>query len=425
LRSRLIIFISIVQSIIFLGHWLLYATWSNFWGGIASSLWMKLALALLSISFVGASLRGWYSFRPLVRLWYTTAALWLGVFSYCFWAAILCWMVYGVSAILRLGWAPAHIADALFASAALASLYGLINASVLRVTRISVALPGLPQEWQGRTAALISDLHLGHVRNRRFLRRVLGKVKTLRPDVVFIAGDLYDGAAGDFEKLAEPWAEFLSSQQAAGMAEPDMEEAGVRIGERRSGSGLHSPGAAHAAGGGAKNATSAQARAPVSHNSFHGVYYITGNHEEFYSHAEYLPSLTRAGVRVLNNEKIELEGLQLAGVHYRDAIEPENYRAILRRAALDRSRASVLLLHAPVKLDIAEEEGISLQLSGHTHGGQFFPYTWMTRRVWGRFVHGLQRLGNLQVYTSYGTGTWGPPMRVGTRAEIVLIRFSG
>jgi predicted MPP superfamily phosphohydrolase len=74
-------------------------------------------------------------------------------------------------------------------------------------------------------------------------------------------------------------------------------------------------------------------------------------------------------------------------------------------------------------MEIAEAEGVSLQLSGHTHGGQFFPYTWIARRVWGKFVHGLQQLGNLRVFISYGAGTWGPPMRVGTFPEIVLIKF--
>ncbi|MGH9566966.1 MAG: metallophosphoesterase, partial [Candidatus Angelobacter sp.] len=83
-----------------------------------------------------------------------------------------------------------------------------------------------------------------------------------------------------------------------------------------------------------------------------------------------------------------------------------------------------LLLHAPVQLAVAAAEGISLQLSGHTHGGQFFPYTLIARRVWGRFVYGLNRFEDLQVYTSYGAGTWGPPMRLGTKPEIVLITFS-
>ncbi|MGA2219979.1 MAG: hypothetical protein ABSG51_17970, partial [Terracidiphilus sp.] len=72
---------------------------------------------------------------------------------------------------------------------------------------------------------------------------------------------------------------------------------------------------------------------------------------------------------------------------------------------------------------IAEQAGIALQLSGHTHGGQLFPYTWFTRRVFGKFIYGLHTFGALQVYTSFGAGTWGPPMRVGTRPEVVLLQF--
>ncbi|HET7872813.1 MAG TPA: hypothetical protein VFL42_09905, partial [Terriglobales bacterium] len=371
----------------------------------------------------------------------TLAAAWLGLASYFMWAALLCWMVYAISVILHLGWAQPMIANVLFGAAALTSLYGLINANLLRVTRISVSLRGLPEQWRGRTALLMSDLHLGHIRNKRFVRRVIKKTQALQPNIVLIAGDLYDGTAGDFDKLAEPWAEFLSSTQTTAaegelLAQPvggtsHSVTAGTRAGQLKEIMVPHSPGRRSAEVRALDDSSSAQAGVPfdtlragtVPHNSFFGVYYMAGNHEEFYSHAEYLPALTLAGVRVLNNEKIELEGLQLLGVHYRDAIEPEAYRAILHRAAIDRSRASILLLHAPVKLSIAEQEGISLQLAGHTHGGQFFPYTWIAGRVWGRFIHGLQRLGSLQVYTSYGAGTWGPPFRVGTQPEIVLISF--
>jgi uncharacterized protein len=100
------------------------------------------------------------------------------------------------------------------------------------------------------------------------------------------------------------------------------------------------------------------------------------------------------------------------------------FREILRNAKLDSNHASILLTHAPNQLTIAEEEKIGLLLAGHTHGGQFFPFTWITSRVYGPFVHGLRRLGNLQVFTSYGVGTWGPPLRVGTTPEIVLITFA-
>ncbi len=373
MRSRIIVFIAIVQSILFLGHWFLYVTLVRFFGPAASSSAVKIALAVLSVSFIGASLRAWYSYRRLVRVWYTIAAVWLGLASYLLWASLLCWIIYGVSQLLGLAWAPQYIAASLFGAAALVSLYGMINAARLRVTRLNVALPNLPEQWRGRVAALVSDTHLGHVRNGRFVRRVVRTLASLKPDVVFLAGDLYDGTAGDFEKLAQPWAELTAP---------------------------HSP--------------------PVVP---HGVYYIAGNHEEFYGEAEYHEPLVRSGVRELNNQKIEIDDLQLIGVHYRDAAHPDRYRTILRGAGIDRNRPSVLLLHAPVHLEIAEAEGISLQLSGHTHGGQFFPYTWIAGRVWGKLIHGLERLGSLLIYVSYGAGTWGPPMRVGTWPEIVLIKF--
>ena len=83
----------------------------------------------------------------------------------------------------------------------------------------------------------------------------------------------------------------------------------------------------------------------------------------------------------------------------------------------------MLLTHAPHSLSIVAKQGIKLQLSGHTHGGQIFPFTWFTSRIFGEFTYGLQRFGELLVYTSSGAGTWGPPMRVGTHPEIVLIHF--
>ena len=371
LRSRLFVFVSVVQAILFSAHWFVYATVAYFWGGVAASWGVKLAFVLLSVSFVAASLLGWYSYSALVRFFYLASALWMGFFSFFLFASIASWIALGVSALAGLVWRPAWLSDATVTAGLVAGFYGLLNAAWPRVVRITVALPNLPAQWRGRTAALVSDLHLGHVRNIRFVRRVVNKLLTLETDIVFVAGDLYDGVAGDFEKLAQPWSDLVASPKAAAL----------------------------------------------------GVYYIAGNHEEFYRNAEYLPPLLRAGIRVLNNEKVEVDGLQLIGVHYRDAVNADQYRSILRRMKLDRTRASVLLLHAPVRLPISEEEGISLQLSGHTHGGQFFPWTLIAKRVWNKFIHGLQRFGSLQVYTTYGTGTWGPPLRLGTKPEIVLITF--
>jgi predicted MPP superfamily phosphohydrolase len=198
------------------------------------------------------------------------------------------------------------------------------------------------------------------------MRRIVSKLGRLRPDVVFITGDLYDGGKVDLAEVVAPWKEVQTK---------------------------------------------------------FGAYFVTGNHEEFSDRTKYLNAVRHSGIQILNNEKLIVDGLQIVGVHYSDSANPGRFRSILERAGLDRNQASVLLSHVPHQLSIAQQAGISLQLSGHTHGGQIFPFTWFTARIFGEYTYGLKRFGDLAVYTSSGAGTWGPPMRVGTQPEIVLIEF--
>lgn len=365
---RIVVFVAVIQSILFLAHWFLYETWKVFWvtPGQPGNSDLQVALALLSVSFVTASLLAWRSSHVAVRVFYTMAAVWLGFLSFCFYAACSAWVIYGGARLLGLQPNGRVLAVALVGFALLASLYGVANAAWTRVRRVTVKLPNLPQSWRGRVAALVSDVHLGHVRGHGFVQRIVAMLTRLRPDIVFIGGDLYDGTVARVSELAAPWAKLV---------------------------------------------------APL------GAYFVTGNHEEFSDHTKYLNAVEQSGVRILNNEKVTVDGLQIVGVHHRDSTNDDRFRQVLRQADVDRGRASILLTHTPDRVKIAEEEGISLQLSGHTHGGQFFPYTWITSRLYGKFVYGLQRLGKMLVYISYGAGTWGPPLRVGTTPEIVLIQF--
>jgi len=368
-RTRIAVIIAILQSILFLAHWFVYETWARFLGirdpGALSE--PQIAFALLSVSFVIASLLAFRYSNLFVRLLYITAASWLGILSFCFFAACSCQILYLVVRLIGIHLPRRPLGVAFFSLATFAGLYGIVNASLTRVRRIAIELPNLPASWRGRVAALVSDTHLGHVRGYGFARKIVKMLNRERPDIVFIAGDLYDGTAADVKRLAQPWAEII---------------------------------------------------APL------GAYFVTGNHEEFADRRKYLGALGQAGIRVLENEKITVDGLQIVGVHYREAANSERFRAILQKATLDRNKASVLLTHAPHRLSIPEQEGVSLQLSGHTHGGQFFPFTLIASRVYGGYAHGLKLWGRLKVYTSSGAGTWGPPVRLGANPEVVLIQFA-
>ena len=207
MRGRLAFFVTVIQLILFAGHASLYETIAYFWPVQSGSalLYLRIALAILSVTFVTASLLAFRYFNVAVRIYYTLAAAWLGIFSFLFFASCALWVAYGVASIVGLHpnwheWAIVFLAAALLISA-----YGIINAAAIRVKRITVTLGNLPEAWRGRTATLVSDAHLGHVRNLGSVRRLVAKVGRLKSDIVFITGDLYDGTAADYNGLAAPW----------------------------------------------------------------------------------------------------------------------------------------------------------------------------------------------------------------------------
>lgn len=128
---------------------------------------------------------------------------------------------------------------------------------------------------------------------------------------------------------------------------------------------------------------------------------------------------------MLCNAKVEVEGMQILGVLDEDSADPERLASVLDDLEIDPTRPAILISHQPRNLATVARAGVRLQLSGHTHGGQFWPWTQVARRVHGVFNYGLNRFDErLQVLTSSGIGTWGPPMRVGTTPEIIVLEFA-
>jgi predicted MPP superfamily phosphohydrolase len=214
----------------------------------------------------------------------------------------------------------------------------------------------------------VSDLHLGQINSENFARKVVGKIQTLQPDIVFIGGDLFDGTAFA-ENAAEPFRNL----------KPKL-----------------------------------------------GLYFITGNHEEFRDSGKFIAAIKNAGIEILEDNLVEIEGLQVLGVDYNHASDRQRFALILEGLNIDPNKPSILLKHEPKDIDITATANISLQLSGHTHRAQMWPLNYLAKWIYKGFDYGLKRVGQseTQVFTSSGVGTWGPPMRVGTDSEIVVIRFT-
>jgi predicted MPP superfamily phosphohydrolase len=263
---------------------------------------------------------------------------------------------------------------AVLALAALATLWGFVNARrTARVVTVDVPLTGLPPALQGFRIAQISDIHVGPTIKRGYLQGIVHAVNGLEADMVAITGDLVDGSVGELAVHVAPLAALTSR---------------------------------------------------------HGSFFVTGNHEYYSGAPAWIAELRRLGVRVLLNEHQMLQHdgarLLLAGVtdfsaHHFDRAQRSDPLAALAGAPLDTA-LRVLLAHQPRSAPAAAQAGFDLQLSGHTHGGQFFPWNLMVR-FQQPFTAGLHRLGALWVYTSRGTGYWGPPKRFGAPSEITLLRL--
>ena len=366
-RKRFLVFVAVIQAVLFLTHYFLYQTWTfHHTQTSAEKVWLAVIIGALSVSFVAASTLAFSYTSAPVRALYKASAIWMGLLSFLFLASVLSWIIFAITSAAGISVTFHAMVVRLFAAAIFLGLFGVFNASWTRITRARVKLANLPDAWRGRKAAVLSDVHLGHVRNRNFLERLVAKILREEPDAVFILGDLFDGTAINADEATQP----LSQLKAA-----------------------------------------------------HGVYFVAGNHEQFGDDSKYLNAVASTGVRILKNEKVNLDGLQVVGVPYRDASMNGGLASALRHVSIDRDRASILLIHAPDDPHTAEAHGFSLQLSGHTHLGQFIPWSWMARRIYRQFVYGLSRIGKMQVFTSSGAGTWGPPVRLGSNPEIVMLEF--
>ena len=264
-------------------------------------------------------------------------------------------------------------ADGVVVVALLVTLIGLYNArKPPRVKVVEVPLKDLPPALQGFRIAQISDMHVGPTIKRPAMKYVVARINQLQVDVVAITGDLVDGNVYELSRHVAPLAGLRSS---------------------------------------------------------HGTFFVTGNHEYYSGVHPWLKYLPTLGVRVLLNEHVIIlhkhAPIVIAGVtDFSAASYDTSHRTDVALAITGAPRAAVkvLLAHQPRSATAAESAGFDLQLSGHTHGGQFLPWNFFVR-FQQPFTAGLHRVKDMLVYVSRGTGYWGPPKRFGSPSEITLLRL--
>lgn len=360
--------VGIIQVLLFAAHWALYKSIIRFFNLENRTIiyYLRILLGFLSFSFVMASLLSFRYDNLLARLFYNFSAGWLGFLYFLLIASVFTWILVRAGKYWDIRLDEKLLFSLLGTLAVIVGIYGLINANNVQTIQLNIKLNNLPDTWQDKTAVWVSDIHLGQIRDEKFSQQVADRISSLNPDIVFVGGDLFDGVAADLDNLAKPFSKL---------------------------------------------------KAPL------GVYYITGNHEEFDGNQPYLAAAKNAGMQILNNESKDVDGVTLAGVDYRDTSSREDYQKVLNELNLPKDKPVILLKHSPYYVEESATAGVDLQLSGHTHDGQIVPLNYLHRLIFYGYEFGLKKLNNLLIYTSSGTGTWGPPFRLGTKAEIVQIAF--
>lgn len=353
-------------AIIGIAIWYLARRTAFIFGCKPIGLYIGYTLALVGaifFTFGGASA---WSCTPVCHVLFCIFSTLLGILLY------LILVTIAVDIVQLFAHFPARVFGCIvFILTGLLCIGGTINAFIPRLTPVTVELPKLQQPIR---AVLLTDTHLGHFRGQAHVQRLVDKINSTKPDIIFFTGDCFESPYNLNAQTLEPLKQLIAP-----------------------------------------------------------VYFVAGNHDGYVGIDSVKNLLRQVGVRVLETETVEDHGLQIVGLDYMRADEQDGnsmhapvgdatVESVCREMIHKGDLPLVVLHHNPCGGQYLEKAGVDLYLAGHTHGGQLYPLIWVNDHVF-QFNRGLYRLGNMQVYTSCGSGTFGPPMRIGTRSEITVMEL--
>ena len=319
---------------------------------------------VMSLSFIATSMMTRYFGNGVVKYLYYLSSVWMGIMNYVLLAVIIAWIIIGVGKLIHFNIDQKILSYVLLALVFIIVGYGIYNARKPMVNNIDVTIKNLPEYWQGKTVVQISDIHLGAIVRANYMAKVIKEINKIKPDLLFITGDYFDGTC--------PYPEVYA-KELKNLNPPD------------------------------------------------GIVFINGNHETYEGLDRINEALNGIDLYYLEDKLVNINGLNILGLAYPLRATGRDVSEALKM--LDPNEPNIMLYHEPRYIKEAKAAGVNLQLAGHTHRGQFWPHNFFTWLIYNKYHYGLHTDGDHTIYTTSGTGTWGPPLRVGSKAEIVKINF--
>lgn len=331
---------------------------------------------------------------------YIASSFWIGLAINLIMTFAFTWIIFLILLLIKrfvtfdLHMFRFSIASIAVAFALLLTAIGSWRARYPVIKDLQISFKNLPSSWKGKKVVQLSDVHLGIINDPSFLEQIVSRVNAVNPDLILITGDLFDGSCSSFD-------EFLPSLK--------------------------------------------------KFKSTYGTFFVTGNHEGYLGFERPLQTIKDANIRNLDNEIVNILGLQIIGIgypEYRLQQNNLNNNDVLRlfKESYDILKPSILMFHTPTNIkenhkdlssqqmntyfkpdtsyNFAKKMKIDLQLSGHAHAGQIFPFNYISNYLFNGFDSSLHEFDDFKIYITSGTGTWGPPLRTWGQSEIVVITLS-
>jgi len=332
--------------------------------GLGGNLVLIIVLSFLFLSVLVSSFLIHKFDNLFTRTYYFFSGVWLGILVNLGIMATIVLLARPIFSSFGIIFSLTQLKLVFLLGVVILSGLGIYRAFFPHIKSYEVYIKDLPDSWNNKTIAHLSDVHLGPIYRENYLHKIVEMTNSIKPEAIFITGDLFDGMEANFSWLDEPLSKFEAKK---------------------------------------------------------GIYYGFGNHDLYLGFEKAKEILADNNVVFLDNKLVEVDGLQLIGIDYSFKNDSSLEEKILKQEGYDPQKASMLLFHTPKNIDLAKVAGIDLQLSGHTHDGQLFPFNFPAKWMHKGYGYGLFNEGDFSLIVNGGVGTWGPSMRTTARAEIVKI----